>query len=202
MNYKGYEIEIKQDENVESPREWDNMGKMICFHRNYRLGDKHSYSTDDLKDTIKQKDVFSLPLYLYDHGGISISTGSFIGRAQHAQWDSGCVGAIIVTYEDIRKEYNVKKVTKKILEKVEKQLKSEVETYDQFLTGDVYGYEITKDGEDIDSCWGFYGRDNCEEEAKSIVDSTIQHETKNHLIQLKEWIKNKVELIYRKPMAI
>ena len=26
-----YLIKIEQDENAESPREWDNLGKMVCF---------------------------------------------------------------------------------------------------------------------------------------------------------------------------
>lgn len=53
----------------------------------------------------------------------------------------------------------------------EKYLKSEVETYDQYLTGDVYGYVIEdKEGEELDSCWGFYGEEYCLEEAKSIAD--------------------------------
>lgn len=43
--YKGYTIKIEQDDPMESPREWDNVGTMICFHRNYSLGDKHSYKT-------------------------------------------------------------------------------------------------------------------------------------------------------------
>ncbi len=42
----------------------------------------------------KHGDVAILPLYLYDHSGISISTGSFVGRAHHAEWDSGQVGYI------------------------------------------------------------------------------------------------------------
>ena len=50
--------------------------------------------------------------------------------------------------------------------------RGKVETYDQFLTGQVYGYIIEKYGEIIDSCWGFYG--NYEgymmEEIKSIID--------------------------------
>lgn len=35
----GYTVEIKQDEGYESPREWDNVGIMVCFHRRYDLGD-------------------------------------------------------------------------------------------------------------------------------------------------------------------
>lgn len=37
-------IRMEQDEDAESPREWDNIGKMICWHSRYNLGDKHSYS--------------------------------------------------------------------------------------------------------------------------------------------------------------
>ncbi len=36
-----YELEILQDESPESPREWENLGTMICFHRRYNLGDKN-----------------------------------------------------------------------------------------------------------------------------------------------------------------
>ena len=31
--------------------------------------------------------------------------------------------------------------------------------YDQYLRGEVYRYVLVDDGEQIDSCGGFYGRD-------------------------------------------
>jgi hypothetical protein len=64
-----------------------------------------------------------------------------------------------MSLEDIRKEYNVKRVSKKMRAKIEKYLTGEVETYDQYLTGEVYGFTIEKgeDEEHVDSCWGFYG---------------------------------------------
>ena len=38
----------------------------------------------------------------------------------------------------------------------------------QYLEGDVWGYVIEdEEGEQLDSCWGFYGDDNCEAEARS-----------------------------------
>ena len=47
-------------------------------------------------------------------------------------------------------------------------MEQEVKTYDQYLTGDVWGYIIEDDsGEVLDSCWGFFGHDYCEEEAKA-----------------------------------
>lgn len=187
INYKGYKIKIEPDENPESPREWDNLGVMVCFHKGYNLGDKQNEydhnafeSWDQLKDEIiyREDTALILPLYLYDHSGISISVGSFIGRAQHAEWDSGLVGFIYATKEAVKKEYGVKRLTKKILEQAEKLLRGEVETYDQFLTGDVYGYIVEKDNKHLDSCWGFYGEDTAIEEAKGVIEWYVKHEPK------------------------
>lgn len=44
--YKNYLLVIDQDEFPLNPREdYDNFGKMVCFHRRYILGDKHQFST-------------------------------------------------------------------------------------------------------------------------------------------------------------
>ena len=37
--YKGWTIEIHLDDDGESPREWDNLGTMACWHRRSSLGD-------------------------------------------------------------------------------------------------------------------------------------------------------------------
>ena len=37
---KAVEFEIKQDEDPQSPREWDQLGTMWCHHSRYSLGDK------------------------------------------------------------------------------------------------------------------------------------------------------------------
>ena len=46
IEYKGFEIEICRDENAESPRDWDNIGTMVCLHNNYTLGDEQSENWD------------------------------------------------------------------------------------------------------------------------------------------------------------
>ncbi len=175
-----YELEILQDESPESPREWDNLGTMICFHRRYNLGDKHDYSVEEAEEMTKRKDIISLPLYLYDHSGITMSTGSFSCR-----WDSSCVGFIYVTKEQVRKEYGVKRITKDLIEKVTRVLQGEVETYDQYLTGDVYGYRVSKvevcnkgceHKEEVDSCWGYYGMESVEEEGNRVLEYYIEKE--------------------------
>ena len=60
----------------------------------------------------------------------------------------------------MRKEYGVSRVTKKIKEIVLGTLKAEVEIYDQYISGEVYGFTIEDgDGMYLDSCGGFYGLD-------------------------------------------
>jgi hypothetical protein len=154
------ELSIFMDEMAESPREWDNLGTMICFHRRYSLGDSHNFSAPD-EVNLKEYAVV-IPLYLYDHSGITMATRPF-----SCQWDSGQVGWIVVTAEEIRKNFGVKRITKKILEHTKEILISEVEVYDHYLTGNVHGFSLEKISqceccdqdvrETIDSCFGFYG---------------------------------------------
>jgi hypothetical protein len=176
--YKGYTIKIEQDEYPESPREWDNLGTMICFHNRYDLGDKHDLNSKDfnswneLEAYLRKENNIAiiLPLYLYDHSGITMNTTGF-----SCPWDSGQVGFIYITKEKLRYEYSCKKITKKWIEKVTGYLNNEVKTYDQYLMGDVYGYTVEdEDGEQIDSCVGFYGTEEAENEAKSIVDGEVK----------------------------
>ena len=89
IKYKGYTINIIQDEEARNPREdfEESYSKMICFHNRYDLGDKHSYTKEELTTMIKSGDYIYLPLYLYDHSGITMNTTGF-----SCQWDSGQVG--------------------------------------------------------------------------------------------------------------
>ena len=143
------------------PREWDNVGTMVTWHRRYRIGDEHEFSTpDDFKAEVTDDNSVILPLFLYDHSIQSVSTRSFIGRAHHADWDSAQVGWIYASKEKIRQEFGCKRVTKKVIERVEALLKGEVEQYDQYLRGDIYRFELSdENGEVVDSCGGFYGDD-------------------------------------------
>ena len=45
---KEYLLTVTQDDYAENPREWSNLCTMTCWHRNYRLGDKHNY--DGIED--------------------------------------------------------------------------------------------------------------------------------------------------------
>ena len=171
-DYKGYEILIEQDEHPINPRmENFNLGQMICHHKRYFLGDKHNKSTDEVLNMLagKQKDIVVLPLYLYDHSGITMNTTGF-----SCPWDSGMVGCIYADYVNIRSWYGVKKVTKNLIAKVKESLRCEVKVYDNYISGNVYGYVIKKDDEEMDSCGG-YPYEDALNEAKAIVDNMHSH---------------------------
>ena len=156
-------LKVVHDSSAESPRSWDNLGKMICFHNRYDLGDKHNYNADDYsgweemkKAILKEENpAVILPLYLYDHSGISISTSPFSCR-----WDSGQIGFVLVSKKQALEEYGGVRVSSKTKVKIESVVEAEVKTYTQYIEGEVYGFQIVDEDDDIiDSCYGFYGTD-------------------------------------------
>lgn len=182
--YQGHTIKIYHDTDAESPRQWSNLGTLICWHRRYRLGDSHQFdgpeaflrdragvsdqsdlSMDQLRGRAESKSVL-LPVFLYDHSGLAMNTIGF-----HCPWDSGQVGYVYVTLEAVRTEFGVKRVTKALREKAEDILRGEIVTYDAYLGGRVYGYVIEHDGEEVDACWGFVGdyETGCLPEARGAV---------------------------------
>jgi len=164
-----YKVVIRQEDEAESPREWDNEGAMLCWHSRYNLGDKQIPRPEGVEDV--PEDVVRFPLYLYDHGGLTMSTSQF-----GCGWDSGQVGWIYATLEDPEDEQERARVTKNLI--------GEVEVYDMYLRGEVYGYRVYKHGDDeewlleeVGSCWGFYG-DHDKSGLFDAVKQEISNETR------------------------
>jgi hypothetical protein len=177
IKVNGLTVKIFQDMDPNDPRkDFDPAGTLICFHSRYDLGDDHKFaSPSEVEEFLKNNDCIWLPVFLYDHGGISISTGPF-----GCPWDSGQVGVIFIAKEKALKEFGAKRMTKVLKEKVLSLLKAEIKEYNDFLTGDVFGFVIEKEetcehchnseAKHIDSCWGFIGDiDYCEKRAISIA---------------------------------
>jgi len=130
------------------------------------MENKHDYNSEDydgwdeMEEAIieNEKPIIILPLYLYDHSGITISTTPF-----SCKWDSGKVGFIYISNKEIDyigTSIKENETWSEYKERLEKFLHSEVELYDQYIRGEVYGFQLLdEDGELEDSCWGFYGHD-------------------------------------------
>lgn len=239
-----YCLHIQQDDFADSPRDWDEMTTMACWHRNYRLGDpikddspeefwrrlvdehipqeelvklalegqiqdiriaaneedtsrydifetcsilnrpaeeylEHEYVSEDMiaEYLIEMLDIGQcmqlmkpyaewMPLWLYDHSGISISCGERT-YPYNDRWDSGQVGLIIAFKKTIMCEFSVDEASWR--QKAIEVMKYDVKIYDYYLCNQVYFYtlyealnpdaDIDADWEEIDSCSGFYGYD-------------------------------------------
>lgn len=193
-NYKGYNIAIMVDEYPENPREWDGDTKMVMFHKRYILPceidiDHEDFNLwDEIEEYIRSnyKVTAIEPVYMYDHSGITVSTTPFSCRG-----DSGQVGFVFVEEAETKDYTHALRI-----------IKSEIEEYDNYLTGNVYGYQVYGDGgiEELDTCWGFYGdieRSGLMDEARSSIDYYIKRKQEQKENQLKTYLVNKVPLEYR-----
>lgn len=158
----GYTLRILTDDHPDSPANWDNLGQIAYCSSRYTLGTE-CVSQDRLREIaagIEDGSLIGLPVYAYVHSGSTISTSPF-----SCPWDSGQSGLVYCTKEQAQKEWGDDHEANAL-----RLLRGEVETFDQYLRGDVYGYTITdKDGDEVDSCWGFYGIKYAEEEAQSAL---------------------------------
>jgi hypothetical protein len=191
IEYREHIISIFYDENPENPRQWDNLGVLYTAHRRY-CPEKELDDHFDIDTVFRSRWEFSerflreyiaLPVYLYDHSSLSVSTAPF-----SCQWDSGLFGIIAVEVEKVKQEWGWKKLTHTRRKTIEEHLRGEIKTLDDYLTGQVYGYEITPmdDAENIiGSCWGYYGRESLkqiESDCKGIIDEIHRKEAIQRVI--------------------
>ena len=92
--YKGYNINIYYDSNLESPRDWDNLGTFYTAHLRYKPEEqfcKH-FERDEVfaSEGVFQNDFLkkyiALPIYLYDHSGQTISSSPFSWTVDCLEW--------------------------------------------------------------------------------------------------------------------
>jgi hypothetical protein len=174
----GYTLKIFFDPEPLDPRKENDcyLGKMRCWHRRYSLGDDAKRQNEDLPDdpkgfreALEARDAVFLSLYLYDHSGTTMSTGPF-----SCPWDSGQVGYIYAMPDRIKEEYTVTEITADVRERVVKCLEAEVQAYDRYLTGQIFGFVIEDgEGEHVDSCWGFDDLEYMKDEATGIIKHLV-----------------------------
>jgi hypothetical protein len=123
LEHEGFRIRIYPDDDPGSPRDWDNLGILVGWHRHDQIGDR--------KITIEEEVAFTLggtlsenignwtalekhlrrngavgpilPVGLLDHSGLHIYVGGGAHWTDSAGWDSGTVGFIYTTWEQIEK---------------------------------------------------------------------------------------------------
>lgn len=168
-------VKVHYDPDPLNPREdWDNLSTFAFFHRRYRnesdIDHRDHPSLEDMREYIESKNglnALCVPVYLYSHSGDTVNTTGF-----SCPWDSGQIGFAYVTREQAREWYGWKRITKKREQQILEALEGEVKVFDQFIRGEVYGYEVKDEkGNTLDSCWGYFGKEEyCLEEGVSVAE--------------------------------
>ena len=167
----GQRIEIGYDCDPINPREdFDNLSTFAFFHRDFKnesdiLSSCHNSLEDIRKYLEKEYDAICVPVYAYIHSGVALNTTGF-----SCPWDSGQLGFAYVTKEKAREWFSWKLISKKRKEQLKEYLEGEVEIYNQYINGEVYCYEVyDREGDLIDSCYGYFGKDDCIGEAIQVA---------------------------------
>ena len=147
----------------ESPRDWHHNSTFITWEVDGDSPDKNPY--DDYEDFLVNngvphvalnatdctittylqylnKTLVCLPVYKYKHGDIQYSTEPF-----GCYFDSGFVGFIYVSKEDICKEHKTKQVGSALRKQIEEELTEEIQLYSAWAEN--ASIEITDEAPDF-----------------------------------------------------
>jgi len=164
-----YRLEIHQDIDPENPCNWGHPTQMIFFGKYKHIGNKHDYDLGGFEDRddfmergaeklSKLMDAAIIkPVHIYSHSGECISTS--LEYPFNDRFDSGTIGFAVITKKDLKEGFSTKRLTKSIMEKGEKMLEGDVKVLDVWVRGEICGFKLFKNNEEINSCWGFYGYD-------------------------------------------
>ena len=151
-------IEIRQDSCPESPAEWDNLGTIAYSSRRYTLGTENVSKDrlDEIRDGIKKGTLIGLPVWAYIHGGARIKAAD--ANPFHCPWDSGQSGFVYCTKQAAIKEFGTHpRMTKAVKEAALSAMRSEVETFSQYLEGDVWVVRWIVEGEEVEAVHSVFG---------------------------------------------
>lgn len=148
--YKGHTIEIFPDLSSESPDDWgDDVAFLVCKHREMTVkrdgfdmetvfralhGAKDDEGEIDEQAEAIAKDYYIFPIEAYIHSGICLY---FAGDAGvDTKWDVSIgFGFILVKNDEAKDDKDAERIASGILE-----------TWNDCLSGNVYGYVIDGDG--------------------------------------------------------
>lgn len=102
---------------------------------------------DETEDVLRPDIAICLPIYMYDHSGLTVSHNPFGCR-----WDSGQLGWHYMTKDVLEQVFDGD------IQHAEAYMDAQIKIYDDYLEGDVWMFVIEdEEGEDVFSCRGFYG---------------------------------------------
>lgn len=163
---------INYDDAIFSPRQDNNLGYFITCEDRYNSPDNNEELKEIIKDTqhyVKDVDghmeaikaryedqtldkVLAIyPVYRYEHGNVMYKRGTAGG------FDVSNCGFYVITDQTLAGMLEDRKEWERIID-------NELDIYTKYVNGEVYRFTLYDvDGEEIDSCTGFYDIDDIKE---------------------------------------
>ena len=128
---------------------------IVCsfFHRTSILKDNNPFETaSEMNEYAVDNGYEVYQLFRYEHGQVAFRAGlSNPGYPFNDQWDAGIEGYALVRREVEDEDEDLLEVANLHLDYLS-----------DWCNGEIYGFTLEDDdGEELDSCWGFVGMDNC-----------------------------------------
>lgn len=189
LEYKGFTIEIHYDDHPDNPRNWDNLGTMCGYNREWNFPWEEPLVSprlvhDDMRGEEEsgweqvEKELIGLiglhiliPWQIIDHGPCCriefLDDDSDWKRRAHGVYFATLGRALRLTPTDFKN--------------AQACLKSELYAYGLYLNGNVYAYRImNRYGTEIDACYGMMdfdenGSDTGTEYALSEAKEAVEH---------------------------
>lgn len=190
--YKGHTLKIVSDDDAQPPDDCDDAGAfLVAGHSDCWIpppGMKDERSPEAWLERFEDTH-WKYPIEAYIHSGVVLARSS-CGGFPDRRWDvSNPVGFVFLSKEEWKTRDS---------KKANKYCDSLIETWNQYLSGDVWGYVVEHEESGWeDSCWGFMGDEYCEQEARSSIDWHVEDLRKKKIEQVKTWIRNEVPLAVR-----
>ena len=171
FEHGGLKVELIQDTDIaHGPDEWGDEEVFIVTsqNRNFEVIPEGFEAMEIMENLDKEgmydnegSKYFVFPLNAYIHSGVSLSLGT--SYPFDCPWDSGQIGVVLV--KDFEKLVDPAKLASSV-----------VDTWNMYLSGDVWGYDIThaESGASFDSLWGIYGFDYAKGEAEEAADRELE----------------------------
>ena len=162
-----YRVILKPEEDPISPSEdQDSNLFLVANHRDFYVpppGMKRCPEDRGEVERMFKKTHWIFPLEAYIHSGVCLAL-SGEGNFPDRQWDVSQLGMVFAAKSDWR-----------LSKKARKAAESLIETWNQYLSGDVWYWEILdEDGTVVESCGGCFG----EEDARKMAIDCAKHHAK------------------------
>lgn len=169
-----YEIQIRYDMDAGSymdPAEEFAPFEILYTSTRYTLGTCRVGCVEDIEEyskEIEEEGGLVLPVYAYIHGGVSMSTVSFVDS-----WDSGQSGVIVLSKEDWDKHFPGYEK-----ERLYETMGATVDTYGKWANGEVYEWVIVDlpTGDFVESCCGYFDLKHAMKDAEDTAARLVRRD--------------------------